>query len=206
MTQRDPRYDILFEAVRIGPVTAPNRLVQVPRCTGVSDTALDAVARMREIKAEGGWGIVSTEIAEVDPEAEFWPLPSLHFWHDEQIASIARIPEAIHRHDSLAAVELGNIGLAAGNRANRCPKPGPGSDLTLESVEPFQSRAMDASHIRRMRGQQRGARGMPVSISFMRTQAMGFRSSTSSSSIDSTTGQTSMADLSRTGRGCCARL
>ena len=31
----DPRYRILFEPVRIGPVTAPNRFYQVPHCTGM---------------------------------------------------------------------------------------------------------------------------------------------------------------------------
>ena len=31
---RDPRYDILFEPVRIGPVTAPNRFYQTPRRCG----------------------------------------------------------------------------------------------------------------------------------------------------------------------------
>ena len=37
----------------------------------------DAVARMREIEAEGGWGVVSTEIAEIGPESEFWPFPKI---------------------------------------------------------------------------------------------------------------------------------
>ncbi len=157
MTQRDPRYDILFEEVRIGPVTAPNRFVQVPHCTGVSNSAPEAVARMREIKAEGGWGIVATEIAEVGPESEFWPFPSLHLWHDNHIAPIARMADAIHRHGALAAVELGHIGLAAGNRASRRPSLGPASHPTLESVEPFQSRAMDSSDIRRVREQHRAA-------------------------------------------------
>lgn len=31
---RDPRYDILFEPVKIGPVTAKNRFYQVPHCNG----------------------------------------------------------------------------------------------------------------------------------------------------------------------------
>ena len=31
---RDPRYDILFEQVPIGPVTAKNRFYQVPHCNG----------------------------------------------------------------------------------------------------------------------------------------------------------------------------
>ncbi len=31
---RDPRYDILFQPMKIGPVTAKNRFYQVPHCTG----------------------------------------------------------------------------------------------------------------------------------------------------------------------------
>ncbi|MFN3575895.1 MAG: hypothetical protein ACK4TJ_02740 [Tabrizicola sp.] len=31
---RDPRQDIRFEPVRIGPVTAPNRIRQTPHATG----------------------------------------------------------------------------------------------------------------------------------------------------------------------------
>ncbi len=34
----DPRFDILFESVRLGPVTAPNRFYQVSRCTGMGYT------------------------------------------------------------------------------------------------------------------------------------------------------------------------
>ena len=32
---RDPRYDILFEPLKIGPVTTPNRFYQVPHCNGM---------------------------------------------------------------------------------------------------------------------------------------------------------------------------
>jgi len=32
---RDPRFDILFEPLKIGPVTAKNRFYQVPHCTGM---------------------------------------------------------------------------------------------------------------------------------------------------------------------------
>jgi len=51
---RDPRYDILFEPIKIGPVTAPNRFYQVPHCNGMGHKHPLALARMREIKAEGG--------------------------------------------------------------------------------------------------------------------------------------------------------
>ena len=32
---RNPQHDVLFEPVRIGPVTAKNRFYQVPHCTGL---------------------------------------------------------------------------------------------------------------------------------------------------------------------------
>ena len=34
---RDPRYDILFEPLKIGPVTTPNRFYQVPHCNGMDE-------------------------------------------------------------------------------------------------------------------------------------------------------------------------
>ncbi|MDA7966421.1 FAD-dependent oxidoreductase [Ruegeria sp.] len=150
---RDPRYDILFEPVKIGPVTARNRFFQVPHCSGTSDNAPDANTRMREMKAEGGWGVVCTEIAEIANTTEFWPFPSLHLWNDSDIKRISRMPEAVHRHGALAGVELGHVGLAAGNRASRTPPLGPSSRLTLESVEPFQSKMMDKQDIKTVREQ-----------------------------------------------------
>jgi len=33
-TRRDPRYDILFEPIRIGPKVMKHRFYQVPQCTG----------------------------------------------------------------------------------------------------------------------------------------------------------------------------
>ena len=35
MAQRNPRYDVLFNPVPIGPVTAPNRFYQTPHATGM---------------------------------------------------------------------------------------------------------------------------------------------------------------------------
>jgi dimethylamine/trimethylamine dehydrogenase len=44
---RDPRYDILFEPVKIGPVTARNRFYQVPHFTGMRWQRPRTVAAMR---------------------------------------------------------------------------------------------------------------------------------------------------------------
>ena len=53
---RDPRYDVLFEPVKIGPLTARNRFYQVPHCSGMGYRYPNAEAHMRGIKAEGGLG------------------------------------------------------------------------------------------------------------------------------------------------------
>jgi len=51
MMPRDPRYDVLFEPVRIGPVTAPDRFYQVPHCTGMRYAKPETLAAMRGVKA-----------------------------------------------------------------------------------------------------------------------------------------------------------
>ena len=47
---RDPRFDILFEPVRIGPVVAKNRFYQVPHCNGMGYARPRAHAAMRGVK------------------------------------------------------------------------------------------------------------------------------------------------------------
>ena len=70
---RDPVYDVLFEKVNIGPVTAPNRFYQVPHCTGMGYRYPQSEARFRGIKAEGGWGVVCTQETEIHPTSDLTP-------------------------------------------------------------------------------------------------------------------------------------
>lgn len=153
----EDRYSILFEPVKIGPVTAPNRFYQVPHCNGTSDWAPGAVSRMREVKAEGCWGVICTEIVEIGNTTELHPFPGLHLWRDEDIAIQAKMVEAVHRHGSLVGAELGHFGLAAGNRNVRTRPLGPSSHLTFESLEPFQCKAMDKADIRDLRAMHKAA-------------------------------------------------
>ena len=62
---RDPRYDLLFEPLDIGPVRAKNRFYQVPHCNGGGYRDPSAVAEMRRGTAEGGWGVVFPEQVEL---------------------------------------------------------------------------------------------------------------------------------------------
>ncbi len=53
---RDPRYDVLFEPVRIGPVTTRNRFYQVPHCNGMGHLQPQALAAMRGVEGRGRLG------------------------------------------------------------------------------------------------------------------------------------------------------
>ena len=153
----DPRHALLFDPVKIGPVTAPNRFYQVPHCTGVADRAPTDVAAMREMKALGGWGVVCTENIEISADAEISPYPALRFGADSDIPRQARMADLVHRHGALAGAELAHMGLYAANRTSRAVGVGPSSRLLIEAVEPVQARAMDLSDIRALRRDHRAA-------------------------------------------------
>jgi len=63
----NPRYAVLFDPVRIGPVIAPNRFYQVPHASGMTNALPHVRARFRETKAEGGWGVVCTGAVSIHP-------------------------------------------------------------------------------------------------------------------------------------------
>ena len=112
---RDPRYDILFEPIRIGPHVARNRFFQVPHCNGMGYRDPSALAAMRGMKAEGGWAVVCTEMVEIHHGADVAPYVELRLWSDHDIPMLARIAEKIHEHSSLAGIELCHSGYTANN-------------------------------------------------------------------------------------------
>ena len=103
---RNPRYDILFEPVRIGPVTAPNRFYCTPHALGTGNAMPHTRAAMRAIRAEGGWGVVNTGYCSIHPSSDDMPLPYARLWDDEDIGVHALMVDAAHRHGALAGVEL----------------------------------------------------------------------------------------------------
>ncbi len=155
---RDPRYDILFEPVRIGPLTARNRFYQVPHCNGMGYRDATAAATMRGVKAEGGWAVVCTEMVEIHHGADVAPYVELRNWDDQDIPILARIAEKIHEHDSLAGIELCHSGYTAPNRWSREVPMGPSATPASGGFrDPLQARAMDATDIRNLRRAHRAA-------------------------------------------------
>ncbi|MEX1109303.1 MAG: FAD-dependent oxidoreductase [Dongiaceae bacterium] len=153
---RDPRYDILFEPVRIGPVTARNRFYQVPHCNGMGTANPRAMAAMRGVKAEGGWSVVCTEECEIHPSGDVSPYHEARLWDDDDIPALALMAEEVHRHGSLAGIELTHNGPTASNVYSREVPIGP-THQPLSGYWPTQARAMDRQDIRDYRRWHRDA-------------------------------------------------
>lgn len=153
---RDPRYDILFEPVRIGPVTARNRFFQVAHCNGYGWTQPQALAEMRGIKAEGGWAVVTTEEVEIHPSGDCEPFHEGRLWSDADIPALALMAEAVHFHGALAAIEIMHHGPSSANRGTREVPIGP-SHRPVTAYDPVQARRMDRQDIRNLRQWHRDA-------------------------------------------------
>lgn len=147
---RDSRYDILFEPVKIGPVTAKNRFYQVPHCTGMGWLRPRTLATMRGIKAEGGWGVVCTEYASIHPSSDDLPYPYASLWDDSDIRANALMTDAVHEHGALAGVELWHGGARTANLMSRLA-PMDIDSFPNPNGQPCQSRVMDKADIRDLR-------------------------------------------------------
>ncbi|QIE47159.1 FAD-dependent oxidoreductase [Pseudohalocynthiibacter aestuariivivens] len=153
---RDPRYDILFEPLKIGPVTAPNRFYQVPHCTGMGFLRPRTLAAMRGVKAEGGWGVVCTEYNSIHPTSDDLPHAYASLWDDSDVRAHRLMTDAVHEHGSLAGAELWYGGARSPNMMSRLP-PMDLASVPNTAGHPFQCRAMDKDDIRTFRHWHRRA-------------------------------------------------
>lgn len=158
-TMMDERYSILFEPVKIGPVTAPNRFFAVPHATGHSPLMPNGSIGMREMKAKGGWGTVCMQLAEIDPTSDICDLPMEKFWDDQDIASHALLTERLRAQGALSAIELGHTGIRARGMGTGMPVWGPSNLPCLKPQVPVQAKAMDKSDIKALRKSYRDAVG-----------------------------------------------
>jgi dimethylamine/trimethylamine dehydrogenase len=156
MTTRDPRFDILFEPVQIGPVRTKNRFYQVPHCNGMGHGKPQTLAAMRGVKAEGGWGVVCTEEIEISPFSEIAPHFEGRLWDEKDIPALRLMTDACHAHGALAGAELFFNGYATPNRFSREIPMAP-SHIPVKALDPIQARTMDKADIRNVRRWHRTA-------------------------------------------------
>jgi dimethylamine/trimethylamine dehydrogenase len=159
------RYDCLFEPLQIGPVTAPNRFYQVPHCNGMGHLRPQSLAAMRSVKAEGGWGVVCTEMMEIHPTSDVTPYLEGRLWDDSDIAGLRLMTDAVHQHGSLAGVELAHSGSSTGNLYSREVPLAPSHTACYDNL-PLNARAMDKKDIANFRQWHRQAA--------LRSKAAGF--------------------------------
>ena len=117
---RDPRHDVLFEPVKIGPKVTPNRFFQVPHCDNAGTIRPGAQAAFRAMKAEGGWGTVCIEFTAISPETDDSPHVCARIWDEGDVINLRHTAESVQKHGSLARDPA---------VARRRPCPGPGLAL-----------------------------------------------------------------------------
>jgi dimethylamine/trimethylamine dehydrogenase len=146
---RDPRHDILFEPVRIGPKTLRNRFYQVPHCTGFGVEKPWSQARHRAVKAEGGWAAVNTEYCTISAESDETPYVSARMWDDGDVQVLRATCDEAHRHGALAGIELSHTGAHGENSESRLPAAAP-SQIASDFATGLVPRAMTRRDIRRV--------------------------------------------------------
>ncbi|MCL4290078.1 MAG: NAD(P)-binding protein, partial [Thermoleophilia bacterium] len=145
---RDPKHDVLFEPLRIGPKTLRNRFYQVPHCVGFGSEKPLHQAHFRALKAEGGWAAVCTEYCAISADSDETPFISARLWDEDDVRALAVTCELAHEHGALAGCELHHSGVHSPRRQYRLPALAPSqlaSDYLL--VVP---KAMERSDIRRV--------------------------------------------------------
>ncbi|WP_120500094.1 FAD-dependent oxidoreductase [Roseovarius sp. EL26] len=149
---RDPRYDILFEPIKLGPHTAKNRFYQVPHCNGGGYRDPSAAAAMRGIKAEGGWGVIFTEQCEMHHTSEITPFIELRLWEDKDIPQLRKMSEKMKTHGALAGIQLAYSGINGPNLYTKEVPLAP-SALPIRTFtnDPVQARALSKSEIKDLR-------------------------------------------------------
>ncbi|MFQ5775899.1 MAG: FAD-dependent oxidoreductase [Kiloniellaceae bacterium] len=124
---RDPKHDVLFEPIQIGPKTMKNRFYQIPHCIGAGSEKPGTQAANRGTKAEGGWGACCTEYCSIHPESDDTHRVSMRLWDEGDVINLRHLTDTLHQHGALAAVELWYGGAHAPCMESRAVPRGPGS-------------------------------------------------------------------------------
>src|ERR1700730_12900808 len=103
---RDPKRDVLFDTVTIGPKKTRTRCWQTSHCAGPGSERRGAQAHLRGMKAEGGWGVVFTEFCSIHPEADEYPFTSARIWDEGDVRNLGYLCDVAHAHGSLAGIQL----------------------------------------------------------------------------------------------------
>lgn len=146
---RDPRHDILFDEIKIGPKTLRNRFWQVPHCNGAGSDRPGFQAMHRGMKAQGGFAAVFTEVCMVAPDSDSMPWVASKLIDKGDIQNLRLMTDEAHRHGALAGVELTHGSSFCFNAETRMPNRAP-SQVPNEMEGMSSAREMSLRDIRKM--------------------------------------------------------
>jgi dimethylamine/trimethylamine dehydrogenase len=149
---RDPKYDILFEPIQLGPKTLKNRFYQVPHCIGAGSEKPGMQAYHRGIKAEGGWGACCTEYCSIHPESDDTSRVSARIWDEGDVRNLKAMTDRLHHFGALAGIELWYGGPHAPCMESRATPRGPSqipSDFEL-NIHPRYMDKDDINEVQQM--------------------------------------------------------
>lgn len=115
-------YDMLFSPMKIGKVEIKNRIVMAPMCMGFGQyngCATETMMNYYEERANGGVGLIFTEITRINDITGASSFGQLGMSHDYQIPALKEMADRIHKHNCKVMVELHhpgrqNLGLMIG--------------------------------------------------------------------------------------------
>lgn len=143
---RDPKHDILFEPIQIGPKTLRNRFYQVPHCIGAGSDRPGFQAAHRSMKAEGGWGAMNTEYCSIHPESDDVHRVSARIWDEGDVRNLKAMTDEVHKYGALAGIEMWYGGAHAPCMESRATPRGP-SQYASEFETLTYCKEMDLSDI-----------------------------------------------------------
>jgi 2,4-dienoyl-CoA reductase-like NADH-dependent reductase (Old Yellow Enzyme family) len=121
----------VFEPIKIGKITIPNRIVMAPMDTNLASEdgyVTDQLIEHYRKRAAGGVGLVTVEITSVNPKREMKPKHSLSAFSDKYVDGLSKLAKSIKEEGAIASLQLGDY-LAATNK-----KPADLSTLEIEEI------------------------------------------------------------------------
>lgn len=106
-------YKKIFEAGNIGKVVIKNRLVMAPMGCGLANldgTPSEDMIAFYEARAVGGAGLIIPEITRINDVHGAGLMRQLSVTKDKHIKPLAKLAEAVHKHDSKIFIQLHHPG------------------------------------------------------------------------------------------------
>ena len=120
------------------------------------------MAAMHGVRAEGGRGVVCTDYCSIHPSSDDHPFLHASLRDEGDIKNLRLITDAVHKHGSLAGVELWSGERSTANLFSRKASFGPSSLPNTALVGmPVQSQAMSPADICELKIWYQAVEGLP---------------------------------------------